>query len=513
MSSTSPSSSIPEGFKLPKSIRDVLPEGIRATAPETLWRKSEGRCSLCGEALPADGSMVDVDHMVAKKEGTGGSNEIQNLYLAHRFCNRSRKNVPFELAKRIIPFSKWCIAHPRTSFNHVIDRYLPGGNQRVGVTFSEGLVELTFGGEKRQAPVYIDPATQTKFFFMSAPMQFIQNDDETQPRYIEHDHVRALAIDFAGKPVHEPSNCRLVSIGDDLAELKQFDGQHKTTAQILLGRTEVPMKFYVDPDLPMMQNLVVQIQQGIKKRPLSTTDTLKKLDDVVKDKVAEYRSKNNDKSPNEIELVKAQPAQNQAAFKKRLLENFEFAILDHEDLTIKEFLSTKADRNSPLTDRVLVTKIIRPLVCQELLAAPLDDSLPRENERDAIVQFINRITSNVLSDKWNPKAAGIQEDIHTRRARNFFMQGSVGWWLKAILIPAFQHQFVKAKWNRLFLEPLTEPQQERLDGYVDIICGWDIWSTTNEDQLTALRSNTLTNTQKAFPDYTNVSLQEEYGSL
>jgi hypothetical protein len=513
MSSTTLSAPVPEGFKLSKSIRDVLPEAIRATAPDTLWRKSEGRCSLCGEALPADGSLVDVDHMIAKKEATGGGNEIQNLYLAHRFCNRSRKNVPFDLAKRVIPFSKWCLSHPRRSFKDVIDKYITDGNQRVGVVFSDGLVEVTFGSEKRRAPIYVDPATQTKFFFMSVPMQFIQNDDETQPRHIEHDHVRALAIDFAEKPVHEPSNCRLVSIGDGLAELKQFDGQHKTTAQILLGRQEVPMKFYVNPDLPMMQKLVVQIQQGIKKRPLSTTDTLKKLDDVIQDKVAAYKAQHDGKSPNEIELVNAQPAQDQGDFKKRLLENFEFAILKHEDLEIKKFLSTKAERNSPLTDRVLVTKIIRPLVCQELLDAPLDDSLQRETERDAIVQTINRITSNMLSDKWEPKPPGTQEDIHTRRARNFFMQGSVGWWLKAILIPAFQPQFVKAKWNRLFLGPLTEPQQERLDGYIDIICGWDIWSTTDEDKLAALRSNTLSNTQKAFPQYTNVSLQEEFGNL
>jgi hypothetical protein len=273
------------------------------------------------------------------------------------------------------------------------------------------------------------------------------------------------------------------------------------------------MKFYVDPDPAMIQRLVVQIQQGIKKRPLSTTDTLKKLDDVIQDKVAEYRALHDGKCPTEIELVSAQPLQDQGTFKKHLLNNFEFAVLNDDNLEIKEYVSTKNDRNFPLTDKVLVAKIIRPLVCQELLDSPLDDSLARETEREIVVQIINRIIGNMLSGKWAPKSQGSGEDLSTQRARAFFMQGAVGWWLKAILLPALQPLFVMAKWKRLFLEPLDDAIQERLDNYIDIICGWEIWSTTDEDKIAALRSNTVSNTQKAFPDYTNLSLQNEFNGM
>lgn len=503
----------PEGFKLSKAIRDGLPESERTTAVQTLWKKSQGRCSLCNEPLPADGSLVDVDHMVARKEGLGGSSDLKNLYMAHRSCNRSRGNLPYELAKKVIPFAKWCIAHPRRSFEDVVEKYVPQGNKRVEISLSTDTVEITFGSEARRAPLYVDPATKIKYFFMNTPVEYIKNDTGTQPRFIEHDHVRTLAIDFAEKPVHEPSNCRLVTVGDDLADLKQFDGQHKTTAQILLGRSEVPMKFYVDPDPAMIQRLVVQIQQGIKKRPLSTTDTLKKLDDVIQDKVSEYKSTHEGKCPTEIELVNAQRLQDQASFKKHLLNNFEFAVLNDDNLEIKNFVNTKSDRNFPLTDKVLVAKIIRPLICQELLNSPLDDSLARETEREIVVQIINRITANMLSGKWNPQSQASAEDLPTQRARAFFMQGAVGWWLKSILLPALQAQFVMAKWKRLFLEPLGDALQERLDNYIDIVCGWEVWSTKDEDQIAALRSNTVSNTQKAFPNYTNISLQHEFNGM
>lgn len=503
-------SEAPAGFKLSKARRDELPEGQRTNARNILWHKAQGRCSLCAEPLPPDGSLVDVDHKVAKQEGEGGSSDLSNLYLAHASCNRSRKNLNFGLAKRIIPFDKWCTAQPRRSFADVVEKYVSNGGKRIEVEMRHGTAHLTFGTEKRSAPVYSDPATNTDYFFMNVPIEFIQNDDETQPRFIEHDHVRALAIDFSEKPVHEPSNCRLVSADHSLADLKQFDGQHKTTAQILLGRTEVPMKFYVNPDLAMMQNLVVQIQQGIRKRPLSTTDTLKKLDTVIQDKVAAYRQAHDGKSPSENELVTFQPLQDQAEFKKRLLANFEYAVLNDDDLEIRNYISTKNDRNAALTDRVLVGKIIRPLICQELQDSPLDNAIGRETERETIVKLLNRITANMLAETWAPKPRGVDEDLHTRRARAFFMQGAVGWWLKSILIPAFQVLFPKSRWKSLFIEPLTEAQQERLDGYIDIICGWDIWSTSDPDKLAALRSNTVANTEKAFPDHTNVSLLDEF---
>ncbi|MCC3273265.1 HNH endonuclease [Arthrobacter zhangbolii] len=506
---------VPPGFKLSKSIRDELPPSERASARESLWQKSRGRCSLCNEPLAVDGTATDVDHVKARKEGNegeGGVTELKNLYLAHKSCNRSRKNLSYPLAATVIRFGRWSTAHPRRSFGDVINHYIENGNQRVVVSLSDTTATLTFGSIERSAPIYEDPATRTKYFFMNVPIEYIQNDEGTQPRFIEHDHVRTLAIDFSDRPVHEPSNCRLVSCDNGLADLKQFDGQHKTTAQILLKRTEIPMKMYVDPDPAMINNLVVQIQQGIKKRPLSTTDTLQKLDKVMQDKVAAYKAKHDGKSPSESELVSDQPLQDQAKFKKQLLANFEWAILNHENLELKKqkLFSTKLDKKFPLTDRVLVTKIIRPLVCQELLDEPLDNSIARENEREAIVQLLNRVTDNMLTDKWRPQPQGVEEDIMTLQARAFFMQGAIAWWLKSIFIPALQGQFLKQKWKRLFLEPLSEVQQERLDGYIDLICGWDVWSTTDETHLAAWRSNTVTAVEKAFPEYSNVSLVNQF---
>lgn len=503
----------PEGFKVSKSIRDELDPAVKDSARAVLWAKSSGRCALCNEPLPPDGKLIDIDHMVAKAEGTGGETTLNNLYLSHRACNRSRKNLPFDLARRVIQFGRWCTAQPRRSFSDVIDKYVDNGNLRAELEVKNGEVLVRFGADERRAPLYLDPATDTSYFFMNAPVTYIRNDDDSQPRYIENDHVRVLATEFYVRPVHEPSNCRVILSDKGVADLLQFDGQHKTTAQIVLGRHEVPMKFYLEPNEAMIQELVVQIQQGIKKRPLSTTDTLKKLDDVVRDKISAYRDDHNGLAPSEVELVEYQPKQDQTAFKKRLLSNFAFAVLDDPGFELAAYASKKPDTLAPFTDTVLVNRLIVPLISQDLQNEPLDNSVQRDTERATVIRVLNRIHSNMLEEQWHPSKSSSEDDqLLTQRARVFFYQGAIGWWLGEILLPAFKLNYPKPKWRRLFLEELSSSDAEKLDEFVDIICGWDIWSTTDTTKLAAFRSNTVANVSAAIPEYDNTTLLKEYTS-
>src|ERR1700680_1269254 len=99
-------SEVPDGFKLSKSMRAELPESQRGIAEEELWRKAGGLCALCDEPLPPDGRGVVPDHKIAVAEGAGGPTTIENLYLAHADCNNRRKNLPFELAQRVVKFFK-----------------------------------------------------------------------------------------------------------------------------------------------------------------------------------------------------------------------------------------------------------------------------------------------------------------------------------------------------------------------------------------------------------------------
>ena len=87
-------------FELSKTMTRKLPESEREYASKKLWEKSEGLCALCNRPLGVDSNSVAADHRVA--ESDNGKTTLSNLYLAHKQCNSSRKNLPFNIAQPLV---------------------------------------------------------------------------------------------------------------------------------------------------------------------------------------------------------------------------------------------------------------------------------------------------------------------------------------------------------------------------------------------------------------------------
>ena len=68
----------------------------------------------------------------------------------------------------------------------------------------------------------------------------------------------------------------------------QFDGQHKATAQIAMNRETIQMKIYMEISVAMANELVITIQKDVKKKALSQSDTMAKLNDVMGELLDKY---------------------------------------------------------------------------------------------------------------------------------------------------------------------------------------------------------------------------------
>jgi hypothetical protein len=339
---------------------------------------------------------------------------------------------------------------------------------------------------------------------LAVPMQYIHNDPEIQPRSIIAAHVRKLALDFLQHPVHEPSNCRLVKDGHSTARLHQFDGQHKTTAQILIGRTTAPMKVYVEPAIDMLQELVIKIQQEIKKQPLTKSETLAKISDVVR-RILDSYSEKPGKHRSEKRLLAKQSQHERGVVKKLYFDELRGLVFFDDDNELSKAV-VPAVKNRPTTDKVVINKIISPLLYAQPLDTDMDESIERDTERANILFVVNAIAEKVLPKGWN-KAGN---DVQRRRAENFFYQGSIGWWMGEILEPSLRYVLYKMGKNKpLLLEPLDEASKEKIFSLIDKLCSWDIWSTDDPEHLKAMRSNTVKNVIEAFPDYTDKKLIQE----
>ncbi|MDX2208533.1 MAG: HNH endonuclease signature motif containing protein [Gemmatimonadales bacterium] len=472
-------------FVLQKKLKAALPAHERPKADEVLWEKSGGVCALCGRALlPAD---AEPDHRIPSSND--GTDELGNLYLAHRTCNRSRGNLPFGVARPIVEFKAFCDESEGVTFDDVIDRYLPPGKSRYPIAYEVvgSNIVVGLGGQKVTAPLYTDPATQVQYFFMEVPPQFIHNDAGVQPRKIMHTHVRALGLDFVQRPVHEPSNCRLVATADGSGMLLQFDGQHKTTAQLLLQRDAIPTKVYIDPDVAMIQSLVLKIQQEIKKQPLTRSDTLAKLGDVMKRRLEIYF----EETPGprtEKGFVAFQAGVDRKAVAKEYSDELVRLVFfdDTNQLTAQVKPGAK---EPPTTDKVVVERIIRPLLHTGLLDSDMEKANDRDHEREMVVLVLNTIVQKMLPTGWNHPG----NELQRRRAQNFFYQASIGWWMEQLLLALrYVTQRIQEK-QPLFVGDLTQEQRDQVVIVTEKLCDLAIWSTDQDETLKAMRSNTVKN--------------------
>jgi hypothetical protein len=493
-----------QAFQLSKSMTSLLPAEEKPEASKTLWDKSSGKCALCG--LPLDLNIQDsvvADHRIPRADG--GLTELSNLYLAHRTCNSSRQHLAFDIAQPLVHFRAFAEQKRTVDFDQVLDEYVPTGRKLAAVKeLDPKRWRISFAHDSIDVPVFEDPSTAVKYFFVEVPKEYILNDKQIQPRLIIPTHVRKLALDFLERPVHEPSNCRLIMKSPETAELLQFDGQHKTTAQILIGRDKLPFKIYVDPPIDMLQSLVIKIQQEIKKQPLTRSDTLAKIGDVIKRYLEDYVEKPG-VPRTEKGLIASQDKPQQPAVKRLLLEELRRIIYFDEENRISKVIRP-GEGNAPTTDKIVVEHMIGPLLYSEPLEVDIENSTERDTERANILHVLNGIADAMLPPTWDK----LGNELQKKRAQRFFYQGSIRWWMTAVLIPALRYVLVKMDVKKpLLIEPFDEVAKDKVLTLIDKLCSWPIWSTDDPDQIKAMRSNTIKNVTDEFPEYTYTKLLKD----
>lgn len=472
--------------KLPPNERDNLEDSIAK-----LIDKSNGVCGLCQFALGNDASSLEIDHIEPESTSShlfpdGNSTRVSNLQIVHKRCNRSKKNLPNEIAVPIIKFREWCERKSNPSFDDVLKRYNLGCKP-VELKWNNDVPELNFDGQKIiGSQAFSDPASGIKYFFCEVPVDFILNDKEAQPRMIIEKHVRNLALDFNEEPVHEPSNCRLVQSSGNYYNLLQFDGQHKTTAQIVLERETVPMKIYHGASLDQINQLVINIQQKIKKKPLTTSDTLSKLSDVVSHRLSEYSEKPGIHR-SEQGFIDSVPKNERTKWKNDFLSEIRGQILTDDGMcTLYPYYQPPINL---IKDNVVDKHIIRGLMYNDLLTTDIDDpkKYMRDEEKKNITAFLNAIYEHVIKDNWSPTAT----DVQKRMVKNFTYQTALRYVVK-VALETLPHVLNLAPSNPL-LRILDDEQKKKLNLTVRVIAEWDLWKTSDEEIINVMKSNTSKN--------------------
>ena len=357
------------------------------------------------------------------------------------------------------------------------------------------------------SPLFEDPSTKVEYCFVEAPAIHIFNDEESQPRWIMSDHVRALAWDFRVRPVHEPSSSRLLDDGGGTGrragKLLQFDGQHKGIAQLILGRKKIQTKVYITSDLQMLRELVEAIQNRIVKRPLSKSATLIKIEQIIGEELRQWAPKAGTLR-SEKAFIESRELEARTLRRQQLLDALRKNVMDSPENRLRPYVQDikLSGRILPMTDKNLIKHLINRFMTEDLLEEDMtsEDSL-REIEKKNIALLFSTVADEMFSDWDSSKVRRVDWDNRQLRGYNFSLGGAMGWWGR-VLVRTLLHLFTlgSAHEKRILLRKLTKKEERRLKLAVKVLCSWDLWTNPPSDLLAAWRSNTLKRVDKAMRD-------------
>lgn len=473
--------------EFPSPERDVIWEELVA--------KSGGVCQLCEDPIDVDSGDIIIEHKDNK-----GKTEISNLYIAHRSCNSLKRDLPYSEAKLMIKFKKFCESKGyNISFDDILDKYVGEKRKSIKIILDNSQAAIIFSYENRvEANVLIDPATQTKYFFAEVPIEYIHNDVEVQPRRIDWNHTWAMALDFQKHPVHEPSSCRVQLDKNQVGKLLQFDGQHKTTAQILLGRKSVPTKIYINPDVVMVKDLIIAIQNRIKKMPLAPAIHLEKMSTVYLEKFQASGA------ASEQAFVETYLLRDRPNAKKEVFSSIYRNILSNSNNRFAKYMQPEGIRGGkyPLSWNLTLNHILRFLVCQDLetvqIGSPQDF---RVNECENVVFILNILADELLEGgKW-PLNVQLQElSTDYMKAKRFFRSGAVRYWSDVLRRAISQRLLLleRADESHLLLRPLTDDKRDLIQKVVVRLANHPIWTDDEGTIDSKLNENSVETSKTLF---------------
>lgn len=459
-----------------------------------LIKRSDGKCYLCGEKLDFQ---KDIKKIEGDKKEAAASLSIENLYLTHKKCNIQKRDEPISIARAKLNFSKFYEKKDAITFDDFLTEYVRDNKKIIMYKIVENKIYLKIGEEEKDVPIFTDVATQIKYCFYEIPKEYIYNDSEVQPRPIDKPHLFKMMADFQVHPVHEPSNCRLVQNNNENnkdykeAKLLQFDGQHKSAAQILIGRDKLQFKIYLNPSIKLIRELVIIIQNEIKKKAVLESIVIRRMSASFRDRWNEYLELSGEHS--EAGLIDSLPVNEKKLAKKELINAIYNNIIEDESLEIMEFVATgqiRGGKKKPVSVNLL-KQVIENFVYNKPNSIPIGEKDAREIEEENVVNFLNVIYNSIFGELTPIEKK--RPDRLPEKINRIWKSGSVKFWVNT-LKNVISHQLNiidDEEKERPFQRKITENQWGGIKKTVDRLFSHSVWVKNDPNLDKILNSNDL----------------------
>lgn len=358
-----------------------------------------------------------------------------------------------------------------------------------------GEIRIFFGNkiEPLVLPLYTCPSTGYKYFYITLPIEYIQNDVELQPRPIEMRRLWELYRHLLTHTQLSPAICRLTD-----KKILLFDGQHKLAAQIWCGRKEIECKVYIEADIRVLKETNLAAHDKLRQMQFFTSVLISKWADLFKEEWSEYLDTKGIKSEKGFVEFLIRKGKKPTEALNMLRSNIYDSILDNSENKIVEYIAERnRSRKNPLTYNSLKQTLFKHFITNSPLEMDIEQSDElREFERRNIVMLLNILAEETLENKWNPQNGDEQHKI----AERIYAAGSLKTWSRMLrdVIAAILKLFDEDERERLFLRKIHDEDWELIRGRIKRLFEHKLWIDPSPEIDNNLRVNNEKHVKEFF---------------
>jgi HNH endonuclease. len=398
---------------------------------QKLHAAQNGSCFICEKPidLKLHGDSIDIDHVEPLK--VGGKDGEENFALTHASCNRSKQASDLRVARVLARFERiraTCAEQNRgPNLADILSEY--GGAKHELAFESAGTeMRLTFAAagdpEIRTVPLYKDPLSKLSYFFAELPIEYLHHDDRINPRNIGGSLAGLVEEFHRGRPQLHAA-LAWVDRAEGPGLVKVFDGQHKASAQVLLGVRSLPIRVFVDPDPDLL--LTTNTNAGTTLRQVAFDKSVQRRlgKSLFNDRLERYRKEkslpDDDESMSEKDLVSFFKGESRE-IKRYAVDAVRAAITHHPENELTPYVEFGGkSTEKPLSYSTIEKTFLSFFIYSDVLDTPLnykaDDGLnPRQLEIDQVVRLMNLVAEVLLVGQF-------EMELGTARLENKVQKG------------------------------------------------------------------------------------------
>ena len=407
----------------------------RKSLEASLHQQQHGHCFICEQPidLHLHGSAIDVDHVEPIK--TGGKDDPTNFALTHSSCNRSKQASDLRVARVLARFAAIRAAvapeNRGPNLSDVLARY-GGAKHDLPLKVAGEAVSLSFPEVGRNEivtiPLYQDDLSGFHYFFAKLPIAYLYHDDRINPRAVGS-NIGKLVEEFHRKrpQLHVSLAWAEQAQGETCARIRVFDGQHKATAQVLLGVREVAVRVFVNPDLDVL--LTANTNAGTTLKQVAFDKSVQRHlgSALFGERVERYRKDRglaeDAENFTEKDLVNHFKGE-WREMRRYVLDNVRDSVTHDPANKLRDYIDLGGKGSErPLSYSTIEKTFYSFFIFGDALDTPLDYRLeegenPRELEKEQILRLMNLVAERLYVGRFDPAIGTARVENRVQKAED-----------------------------------------------------------------------------------------------